>query len=309
MDSEAKIKLLESVNTFYKLKNQYDDINLKLRRKIIKNEELSWKEKRVEFKKLRPKCINCKRPFGTLFSISYNPEESGRKLMAVCGDRTNPCLLNIVINLGNTSNHIIENEILEKEIKSIKNTIIKDKNNLIFGYINSSDAVSKFESLKEKLYLNLSYYEFTLQSYLDEVDNSTKKNEIKRIQVSIYEDINAIKRLITQFNSGENVQFISDAVEIYINQLEPKIQKNNTLKYSYRAVEYDSDDDTYNFIQKQYVIDDIETNYSEHAVGVVSLKMGFDSKQKKSKVTTKETNKAAKPIMVIESDSEEEENE
>ena len=76
MDSEAKIKLLESVNTFYKLKNQYDDINLKLRRKIIKNEELSWKEKRVEFKKLRPKCINCKRPFGTLFSISYNPEEN-----------------------------------------------------------------------------------------------------------------------------------------------------------------------------------------------------------------------------------------
>ena len=86
------------LNDYYKLKNNYENEILKEKKKIIKNQELSWKEKRNEFKSFKPKCINCKRPVGTIFSIKYNTEVEFRELKAICGSRTDPCNLNININ-------------------------------------------------------------------------------------------------------------------------------------------------------------------------------------------------------------------
>jgi hypothetical protein len=112
MEVEKKKKFLEGLNTYYKMKSEYEEANLKNRNKIMKNQNLSWKEKRTEYKKLKPKCINCKRPVGSIFSSVYNPDENGRKLMAVCGDRANPCPLNITINLGETTTYFDDITIL-----------------------------------------------------------------------------------------------------------------------------------------------------------------------------------------------------
>jgi hypothetical protein len=301
MEEDKKKKTMEALNIYFKLKNDYEETNLKLRNKIIKNKDLSWKEKRAEYKKLKPKCVNCKRPVGTIFSCLYNPEESGRKLMAVCGDRIDPCPLNIVINLGETTTYLNDSHVLEKEIIDLKNRIIKEKNDQIFGYISLEDAVKSFEDIKENLNLILSNYELNLENYMDVVDNKKKNDSIQKEQISIYENIRNIKELVSQYEGGENVQYIRDAVEIYINQLTPKIENLNKLKFSYRNVVYDSDDDTYHFVQKQYTIDEIETNYAKHEIGVENLILGI--KEEKSKNVTqkklKPTNAPAKaPILV-----------
>jgi hypothetical protein len=311
---EDKRKFLEGLNNYFKMKSEYEETNLKNRKKIIKNPDLSWKEKRSEYKKLKPKCINCKRPVGTIFSNLYNPEESGRKLMAVCGDRTSPCPLNIIINLGETTTYLNDNDILEKEIIQLKNRIIKEKNDLIFGYISSKDAVNSFEDIKEDLNLTISNYELNLENYMYVTDNKDKNELIKKEQIAVYQEIQSIKELVSQYERNENVQLIRDAIEIYVNQLTPRIDKLNKLKFSYRAVVYDSDDDTHHFIQKQYTIDEIETNFSKHEVGVEIFQTGTKeqkskskSKEKPLKVTNAPPKFTIKPTLIVESDEEEEE--
>ena len=64
--------VFDNINEFYKLKNKYENVNHKNKTKIINNPTLSWKERQTEFKKLKPKCINCKRPGGTAFITKLN---------------------------------------------------------------------------------------------------------------------------------------------------------------------------------------------------------------------------------------------
>jgi hypothetical protein len=206
---------------------------------------------------------------------SYNPEENGRKLLAVCGDRADPCPLNIIINLGDTTTYINDSYELEKEIMELKNRIIKEKNDLIFGYISSEDAVKSFEDIKDELNLTISSYELTLENFMAIVDNKIKNDKISKEKIAVYEDIQTIKDLISQYNRNSNTNLIHDAIEIYVEKLLPRIEKNNKMEFPYREVIYDPDDNTYHFIQKRYTIDDIETNFSKHDVGVELLQMGL----------------------------------
>jgi len=192
MDSEKRVEYANALNTYYKLKTAYENAYNKDKNKIIKMKGLSWKEKRVEFAKLKPKCINCKRPVGTLF---YTTNQKGeRSLVAKCGDKSNPCPLNIVIDLGyivNLSTELINDE---KTIAGVKNEIIIDKNNLLFGYITSKEAVEKFDDIKESYAITSSNYEFFLEIYNNIVDNKEQKNELRKDEANAQLMIDNIKK-------------------------------------------------------------------------------------------------------------------
>ena len=66
------ISIQEAINNFYKEKSKYELLLEKEKRTIIRNNNLSWKEKRDEYKKLKPKCINCNRPVGSIFTITHD---------------------------------------------------------------------------------------------------------------------------------------------------------------------------------------------------------------------------------------------
>jgi len=313
---EKKQRFLEGLNTYYKMKSEYEETNQAIRKKIIRNEGLSWREKRAEYKKLKPKCINCKRPVGTIFSNSYNPEENGRKLIAVCGDRVDPCPLNIVINLGDTTTYLNDCYSLEKEIMDLKNRIIKEKNDLIFGYISPEDAVKSFEEIKEDLNLTISNYELTLENFMSITDNKVKNNGIIRDKISIYQIIQNIKDYIRQYDRDDNLRLVQDAIVLYVEQLIPLIEKTDKLEFPYREIIYDEDDNTFHLIKKQYTIDDIETNFSNHEVGVEVLQFGLKKPTSKTGTKTKaktqkqqsfakikmDTAAAKKPKLVIDDD-------
>ncbi len=95
-----------ALNEYYKLKNKYELENMKNKKKIMNNTTLSNKEKRQEYVKLKPKCINCKRPGGTLFSVKSFPldneketKEAYKEFRAQCGILADPCNLNITIQI------------------------------------------------------------------------------------------------------------------------------------------------------------------------------------------------------------------
>jgi oligoribonuclease NrnB/cAMP/cGMP phosphodiesterase (DHH superfamily) len=50
------------------------------------------------------------------------------------------------------------------------------------------------------------------------VDNKTKNETLKKEQIAIYEKIQSIKELVSQYERDENVQLIRDAIDIYVNQ-------------------------------------------------------------------------------------------
>jgi hypothetical protein len=291
-------KFQDSLNEYYKLKHNYETEINKEKRKIIKNTELSWKEKRNEFKNYKPKCINCKRPVGTTFSVKYNTSNEFRELTAICGSLIEPCNLNIVINPGVTYNMLDHIKELEKDNSEYKNNLIDDKNKLLFGYITSEMAIENFDNLKDAVndinfLLNLNY-----ETLFQVTDNKNIEDSVKKLKEETYILINDIKKFIKDYNSTNNIQLVRDSVEIYINQLEPKLKELLRLKYSTNLVEYNEDENTYSLIQRKYTILDLEENYIKPEV--IAFNYGSVKILKSKKVSEVPVSK--KKQLIIEDD-------
>jgi len=278
MNTEFK----DALNTYYSLKTQYEKIISKEKNKIINTPGLSWREKRGEFSKFRPKCINCKRPVGTLFK-NRNAKEGERHLIALCGDRSKPCPLNIDLNVGYVVNifDFIQND--EKDIDKYKKDIIKQKNDLLFGYIDSEEAVKIFDELKENVSALMSSYEYTLEIYLNIVNNKEKKEEIKKKSVEFFSEVVNFKKMISDYEKTQDLQYVTDAIELYINIILPTATQYRDLKYPYSYVEYNEDDNTYSLIQKQITTEELEWDLGEKSQGIVYMKMGMEKFKLKSK--------------------------
>ena len=264
----------DAFNEYYKLKNKYESDYNKDKQKIIKNKQMSWKEKRNEFKQLKPKCINCKRPVGTIFSIkkSGEPNDDFRELKAICGSLSEPCTLNINVNAGVTYNIMDHIKELEKDIENYKNEIIEYKNKLLFGYTKTETVVENFDKIKEAIndtsfLLNINY-----EHMFDVVDNKITNETISKLKEEIYILINEIKMSIRKFDSTENLQFVRDSVVIYINQLESKLKELSRIKYKINLVEFDDYEGVYRLIQRKNGIADLEDSYI--APSVVNFNYG-----------------------------------
>ena len=291
--SRNEISVDDAFNEFYKLKSKYETNYNKDKQKILKNKTLSWKEKRSEFKQLKPKCINCLRPVGTIFSIkrSENSGDDFRELKAICGSLTEPCTLNININAGVTYNILDHVKELEKDIEDYKNEIIEYKNKLLFGYTKTEIAIENFDKIKEAIndtsfLLNINY-----EHLFDIVDNKTTNESIIKLKEETYTLVDNIKQSINQFDSTGNVQFVRDAIDIYVNQMDPKLKELMKLKYKVNLVEFDDHEGVYRLLQKKNDIADLEDVYLPPSI--VSFNFGeiytgkSNVKQTKKKKTTK----------------------
>lgn len=276
---EDKKEFIDGLNTYYKLKESYESSIKKDKKNITKLKDLSWKEKRAEFAKLKYKCINCNRPVGSIFTTKIVNSE--RELIALCGDRKQPCPLDIKISLGFVSN--LEEDVRESEdkLKDLKRSVIFDKNDLLFGYITAEKAVENFDIIKELITDATKMYEFNLQAYLNVVDNDEKKETLKQLQIEFYNNIDYFNTLVKQFETSQNSQFIVDAVDLYVNTMQPRMASILSSKYAYNAVEYNEDENTYHLIQIPIGIDDMEWDFSEKGQKVDSLRTGLDAFSKK----------------------------
>ena len=299
---EEKKKFIDGLNTYFKLKAAYEGNINKEKLKISKLPEISWREKRVEFLKIKPKCINCKRPVGSIFSTKTD-KNMERQYVALCGDRKTPCPLDIKINLGVVYNITDDIHNDEATINNLKRDIIKAKNNLLFGYITAEVAVRFFDIIKEQVADTTTIYEFGLQNYLNIVDNPEKKAEIKKLQLEFYNNLDNFNSMIQQYNTTQNTQLIVDAVELYVTTMHPRMNEIIKKKYSVNTVEYNDDDNTFHLIQIPISIADLETDIGETGQKVISLKMGLEKfEQNKTAKNTKAMSSAIPDIRTVEPD-------
>jgi hypothetical protein len=277
-NNSEKKEFNDAVFLFYKLKGQYEYFIGLEKKSIIKSKVLSWREKRRIFKRFKPKCINCKRAVGTVFSVGKQSAKSGeddndqndaRILRAYCGDRVNPCPLNIEItsNLFNTKQYLNEEEV---NLMNDKTEVIKYKNDLLFGYLSENEVVDKFEELKEKIKSETSNYEFLLSQYNEVVNNNEKSKKINKNTKEIYELIDTLRNTIDKYDKTDNLRYVDDAVTLYVNDLTPKIKQNNQLKYKVEYVEFNEYDDTYNLVQLPYTVEDMEASLDNKVVKLVT---------------------------------------
>ena len=297
------ISVKEALNEYFKLKLKYEEEIMKNKKKIINNHTLSNKEKRAEYLKLKNKCINCKKPGGTIFQILYLPpgesEDSSREYRARCGVTLDPCNLDIRIKLFKVEllPDILTN--LENEIKKYKNNIIDDKNKLLFGFINTETALDSFDRLKEEINITSSLYEDYLLEYHKIIDNTEKKQELDESITNSYIQIQQIKDCITKMNETGNIQYASDAVNIYKSLLLPLLAKIRNLKYSENMVIFDEYSNTFKLIQNKNSIEKLSFSFTQDKV--LAYNVGYNP------IKLTKTNKKDK-FLVVESSSGEEEN-
>lgn len=274
----------EAINEYFKLKNKYETIIMTNKKKIMNNPHLSNREKRIEYNKLKPKCIHCKRPGGSIFSTIYVDEtennESYREIRAFCGIAADPCNFNIVIQLAKIEWMPELLKTMEKDIKDYKNEIIDNKNKLLFGYLNTEDALEKFENIKEYISNYTSLYEQYLESYHKIVDNSEKKQELNESITNSYIEIQKIKDCILQMNETNNIQYARDAVNIYTTSLMPLLQTIRDLKYNETIVWNNDNTNTCNLIQNKYSISSLSFTSSNDKVIEYNIEYSISPKKK-----------------------------
>jgi hypothetical protein len=241
-----------AVNKYYALKMKYES-GINSSKKKINSELNSNREKRNAFVRLKIKCINCRRPVKSIFQTIYNEKTGSRSLIAKCGDIVSPCGLKININVGYCEMLPDSIALYENMLSKIKNDIIKEKNDTLFGYTTNTQAISNFEKMKN----DVTEFTETLETYYYLYLYTKPNNEnIAALQYKVYELINAIKKQV-EANNPEN------AVDIYLSDLNPILSKLMKFKYRMNVVEFDEKTEVYTLIQRPTTPHDFEQFYGQ----------------------------------------------
>ena len=300
MQKEEISSFDDALNEYFKLKNTFENQLNTYKKKIINNPTLSNREKRSEYLKLMPKCVNCKRPSkrGTIFSHVYSPSddkrESRRILQASCGNLADPCNLDIEIQLDKIEPiETVLNDI-KNETKEYKNKIINDKNRLLFGIIDTESAIENFDRNKSYITDITSIYEMYLDIYNKVTDNPEKKIELDDALVQSYNLINEIKSCITKMKENDDTKYAEDAATIYSTTLKPLLDKIRALRYSENIVFYDDENNTCRLIQNKNSINQL--NIAGDQNKVLKFNIGYEAKK---------TSKKKPATFIIESETDE----
>ena len=236
---------LDKINKFYQLKGKYDEIIRRKKQKIINQDKLSKREKKRLWDSQKIKCINCKKPVGTFFSVK------NRRLLAICGasketgdQSIQPCNLNIDIQLANitTMQETINSYAKYKE--EDKESIIKTKLDLLFNFTNEEEAITEFEKKRDEFDADVATYNNYLELFMDIHDSKEKRESLKILLLKKESLIKEIKTILKPDESdSDNVKpsRIVEALDIQISDLNDVLSQIKDLKYEYYKIVEDDE--------------------------------------------------------------------
>jgi hypothetical protein len=252
-DSETP-EYLDKLNEYYRLKNMYESSYKDKKNSILKDPSLNIKQKKTAILKIKRTCISCKRPVTTIFQSKDN------FLYALCGDKANPCLLNIKINRGLFVKLSELINAFQEGVDENKILIIRSKLDLLFNFKTENDIISIFNEIKTELNNDLEALLEYKTSYIQLTENIDNKSLIDSKMTIMYEKIDLIKETMKQFNETGEIQLIKDLLQIYSDELLPLINTLNKLKYKYYALEQKTNNNNENFYhlyKKKYTLQEL----------------------------------------------------
>jgi hypothetical protein len=305
--SEEKLNPIEAINEFYRLKDKYESVFYdKYVKPIIKSKKTN-KEKRVEYSRLpKHECINCKRNVGTIFNISYDSNELLRNFIAKCGDLTDPCPLDIQINYSvrERFDKLINDGL--SSVEELKLDIIKQKNKALF-FEKGQNIIKIFEKLTSNLKKEteqLGYY----------IEKDIIKNENPERVLLLNKSINEFgigcilpfKQMIQEYLDTDNELIVNQAINFYINEMIPKLNEIQNIRYAVNMVEYDPDEEKYILIQRQNSLENEEESFQNDDKVIKFIKgLRRVNKTKKNDVIKTNKTRKLKPTLEIVGDEEE----
>ncbi len=222
------------VNQYYSLKGQY------------KNElqDLEPGEK--------AKCVNCKRYVGSTFLNPVRGKKQdidGRIFSLTCGDKKNPCPLNIHFFIPDIQTYLDLMNNDKNKIDDWKFQIILIKNDIIFDYTQQAQIEDDLERFMDLINDRVKTFEYTFELYANIMDNNDEKALTTQLTSDITEAIQRYKLLLYEFKQTRNSDFSKEAVNVYRDEILPKTTQLRNLKYSYNGVVLNEKTDEYSLNQ------------------------------------------------------------
>jgi hypothetical protein len=258
--TEVDTDFTEKLNEYYNLKNKYDTKKQSQINTLLKDDKLSMKQKQDKFRKLKTNCINCGRNVGTIFN-----NDDG-VLTAICGDNVSPCNLDIKINRGKFLNLEELIDVFQSGVDELKEEIIATKLDLLFGYEQENNTLTKFNKLKEELTQDLETVMLYKTQFINIVSNLDNKPILTTKMTIFYNKIALIKSTIDEFNETGQIQLIKDMISTYQTDLVPLLNELRELKYKYMAMEYNNDTNTHTLVRKIFTLQDMTVAFENPSV-------------------------------------------
>jgi len=221
---ELELKYVESLYKYFRLKNEYENKMFETKKRVFKN-ALTKKAGRRLVMEVRPKCIHCARPVGTIFSTNNN------RYLAICGDAVNPCSLNIELYKGEFSplTDIIYSFTNDRE--QIKEKIISLKLDTLFDYTSADKSATLFKEELENYNIDNRILKTLLDQYEDNYSNDHKKELMERKRNTIFLYIEQIGNLLVEYKKTGNRELLKTAMTLQVNHLLPETRNLSLLKY------------------------------------------------------------------------------
>ncbi len=307
-DKKNKLTIDEALSEYYKLKSKYEEnFNEKYLDPILRDATKSKKEKRLEYQKLpKPECVNCRRNVGSIFSVKKNAEEYLRQFTAKCGDLNDPCPFNI--NIEYTQRDEINKNLLvqDDDINAVKNKIIIDKNNLMFGYTDYNTAIIDFEIATKELKdltetagyiinINIEINENPIRTEMIKSSNNKFGNEL----------LIPFKKMIDDYVKTGNTENVKTAVKLYVDEMLPLTKTIRDLKYEVCYVDVENVDgknDLYFLKQRKNSLQNLEYSFygNDELKSFVTGYSDSTAKDTTRKVREPKKNKTRKARPVVE---------
>lgn len=223
-DDVQKKNYQDALNDFFRMKQEYE-VKLHTMKRNAYKSAVSKRLGKQAVLAVKPTCIYCKRPVGTIFTGRID-----NKYSILCGDKENPCKLNIQIFNG--SNNYFE-ELLytfREHLEEIKERIIRQKLDTVFSYVSEEKSVELFKKELETYNTDSAIYKELVDVYTDYFHNQHNKETIEKKDQIIFTLNERVKGLLEEYVKTDNHELLSEAVRVQIREIYPEIRNRRMLE-------------------------------------------------------------------------------
>jgi len=215
----------EALDTYFELKRNYERAAYNLKKNMFER-ATSKKAGKELVKQVKPKCVNCRRPVGSVFTIEK------RTYIAKCGDTKNPCNFHIKLYAGSYDNLVDLLDAFHTYTEDAKDTIMKQKLDTLFNYVSESRSVQLFKKHFEDYTEMATYLKELTDEYNDIYFNEESALKIEKKKGEIFKIQERIKDLFQKYKEYEKPEVLQDAMAIYKDELKPEIANLRILQYA-----------------------------------------------------------------------------
>jgi hypothetical protein len=215
----------ECLDTYFELKKMYERSTYRMKKETF-DRAPSKRAARELLKQVKPKCINCRRPVGSIFMTDK------RTYLAKCGDTRNPCNFNIKLYAGSYGSLHDLLESFRDSVEDGKDTIMKQKLDTLFNYVSESRSIQLFKAHFEEYTEAATFLKELTHEYNELHFNEERALKIEKKVGEIFKIQERLNELFQKYRLNENFSLLKDAMSIYKDELRPEIANLRLLKYS-----------------------------------------------------------------------------